>query len=652
MAQQVAVPLSRPQVPEFGVNKRLARLFGRDWKIALLFLAPIVILMVGLIFLPFVNAILLSFTVRANREEVFVGLANYINLLDDELFIGSILNTVRFTVISVGIKLVVGLIIASTLNSKLPLRNVLGGVMLLPWIVPEIVTALTWRSIYDPIFGGLNPILRGLGLIDRNIGWLSESGLAMVSVIAVNVWKGIPFFTLLLLAGMKAIDKELYEAAEVDGAHVIQRFFYITLPGLQYVMAVTVLLSTITTFNAFGIVYLMTGGGPGGDTRVYSILAYERALLQNRFGPGAAVSLVTAPFLALVILLLARFMRQGVDRSAQETGADRAFGMVGRAINGIMGMVMLPVDWLIGFMSTVQTSMSKAMAQAVSGGRRMTVLTKHQRESASRLVSVLVILPFLLFVLFPFFWIVVTAFKGELQIQQRVSLFWPQPWTFDQFGTLLNGTRFTQWFQNTVFIATITTTLSVLFAAFGGYALARLKFRGAGFMTTVLLITYLLPASLLFIPMYRILTTVGAINNHYALLLTYPTFLVPFATWVMMGYYRGIPEDLEDAAMIDGANRLTAFWLITLPLAKPALLAVTLLAFTNAWNEFLYAYIFLTSERLITLPVGLQKLVFADIYPYGQLMAASLIMSIPVVCFYIFAQRFLVEGLTAGSVKG
>ncbi len=652
MAQQVAVPLSRPQVPEFGVNKRLARLFGRDWKIALLFLAPIVILMVGLIFLPFVNAILLSFTVRANREEVFVGLANYINLLDDELFIGSILNTVRFTVISVGIKLVVGLIIASTLNSKLPLRNVLGGVMLLPWIVPEIVTALTWRSIYDPIFGGLNPILRGLGLIDRNIGWLSESGLAMVSVIAVNVWKGIPFFTLLLLAGMKAIDKELYEAAEVDGAHVIQRFFYITLPGLQYVMAVTVLLSTITTFNAFGIVYLMTGGGPGGDTRVYSILAYERALLQNRFGPGAAVSLVTAPFLALVILLLARFMRQGVDRSAQETSADRAFGMVGRAINGIMGMVMLPVDWLIGFMSTVQTSMSKAMAQAVSGGRRMTVLTKHQRESASRLVSVLVILPFLLFVLFPFFWIVVTAFKGELQIQQRVSLFWPQPWTFDQFGTLLNGTRFTQWFQNTVFIATITTTLSVLFAAFGGYALARLKFRGAGFMTTVLLITYLLPASLLFIPMYRILTTVGAINNHYALLLTYPTFLVPFATWVMMGYYRGIPEDLEDAAMIDGANRLTAFWLITLPLAKPALLAVTLLAFTNAWNEFLYAYIFLTSERLITLPVGLQKLVFADIYPYGQLMAASLIMSIPVVCFYIFAQRFLVEGLTAGSVKG
>jgi multiple sugar transport system permease protein len=233
-----------------------------------------------------------------------------------------------------------------------------------------------------------------------------------------------------------------------------------------------------------------------------------------------------------------------------------------------------------------------------------------------------------------------------------VSLFVPNPWTLDQFKKLLSDTSYTLWFRNTVMVATITTILSVMFASLGGYALARLKFRGAGAMTTVLLVTYLLPGSLMFIPMYRILTGLGAINNHWSLILTYPTFLMPFATWVMLGYYRGIPEDLEEAAMIDGASRFTSFWRITLPLAMPALLAVTLFAFTNAWNEFLFAFIFLTSDNLITLPVGLQKLVFADIYPYGQLMAASLIMSIPVVIMYTFAQRFLVEGLTAGSVKG
>ena len=127
---------------------------------------------------------------------------------------------------------------------------------------------------------------------------------------------------------------------------------------------------------------------------------------------------------------------------------------------------------------------------------------------------------------------------------------------------------------------------------------------------------------------------------------------MPFATWVMLGYFRGIPVELEEAAMIAGANRLVAFWRITLPLAAPALLSITLFAFTNAWNEFLYAFVFITSEAYKTLHVGLQLLVFGDIYSWGQLMAASLLMAVPVVIIYILAQRYLVEGLTAGSIKG
>jgi multiple sugar transport system permease protein len=654
MAQQVATSLPTGQNAGFG--KRLEHLLGKDWKIALIFIAPLVILMAGLILWPFINAIGLSMTVRQSRREVFVGLDNYLRLLRDEQFLGAIANTLRFTIISVGLKLVVGLSIASLLNSKIPLRNVLAGVMLLPWIVPEVVTALTWRGLYDPIFGGLNPVLQGLGIINRDIGWLSEPGLALPSVIAVNIWKGIPFFTMLLLAGLKAIDKELYEAAEVDGANAVERFFHITLPGLRYVLAVTLLLSTISTFNSFGIVYLMTGGGPGGETRLYSILAYERALLQNRFGPGAAVSLATAPFLAIFILLLARFMRGGVDKASNNSVGDRVFAGFGNLINGLMSLIVLPISAAARLIGRGTSAVSMALSRMVHGksttGTQAMLLTRHQRERVGTVARLLLILPFLLFVLFPFLWVLITAFKSELQISQRVSIWWPEPWTLDQFNTLLTKTDYTLWFRNTVIVATITTALSVMFAALGGYALARLKFRGAGALTTLLLITYLLPASLMFIPMYRILTGVGVINTHMALIMTYPTFLMPFATWVMLGYYRGIPEDLEEAAMIDGANRFTAFWRITLPLAMPALLAVTLFAFTNAWNEFLYAFIFLTSEKLITLPVGLQKLVFADIYPYGQLMAASIIMSIPVVIMYIFAQRFVVEGLTAGSVKG
>jgi multiple sugar transport system permease protein len=375
---------------------------------------------------------------------------------------------------------------------------------------------------------------------------------------------------------------------------------------------------------------------------VYSILAYERAILGLRFGPGAAVALSMAPVLALVILLLARFMRGGIDRQTNDTMADRALGRVGSALGMLLDLIMWPFIALANAVEQLGSMVTRSMRRR-SGGRQVRWGT---------VLRLLALAPFVLFVLFPFYWIFITAFKSELQIQQFRLIYWPNPWTLDQFRTLLFETAYLRWFRNTAFVATVTTIISVALAALAGYALARLKFRGASTLTTVLLITYLLPGSLMFIPLYRILTNLQIINTHAALIATYPTFLMPFATWVMLGYYRSIPEDLEDAAMIDGATRLGAFLRITLPLAAPALLSVTLFSFTNAWNEFLFAFIFLTSENLFTLPVGLQQLVFGDIYPWGQLMGASLLMALPVVIMYTYAQKYMVEGLTAGSVKG
>jgi multiple sugar transport system permease protein len=641
MAQQ-----AKPQTVAFPRSTRrpdiMRSIFGRDWSVALPFVAPLVIIMLGLILWPFLNAVYISFTVRnIRREEIFVGLANYMRLLEDTDYLQAVNNTIRFTVISVTLKLIVGMAIALLLNSKIPFRSILTGLMLLPWIVPEVVTAMAWRSIYDPLFGGLNPILQSLGLIDRRIGWLSEPHLALPSVIAVNIWKGIPFFTLLILAGLKAIDRELYEAADVDGADAYDKFRHITLPGLQYVLAVTLLLSTITTFNSFGIVYLMTGGGPGGATRLYSILAYEKAIVGLRFGPGAAVAFSMAPFLAVFIALLARFMLrdQNAVRPEREGFLSRILAPIGRLFGMLLDVALLPVALL--------TRAGSWMGAQLSGGMRQA-----QRERSGTIARVLLLMPFLLYVLFPFYWVVITAFKSELQITQRTSIFWPEPWTLEQMNILLFKTGYPLWFQNTVLVATLTTLLSVSLSALAGYALARLKFRGSEVLTTALLITYLLPGSLMFIPLYRILSTLGLIDSLAALIATYPTFLMPFATWVMLGYYRSIPADLEEAALIDGATRLGAFWRVTLPLAKPALLSVMLFSFTNAWNEFLFAFVFITKERLFTLPVGLQQLVFGDIYPWGQLMGASLLMAIPVVIIYTFAQKYMVEGLTAGSVKG
>jgi multiple sugar transport system permease protein len=622
--------------PRASRKKYLERLFGPDWKVGQLFVLPMVLIMVLLIFWPFVNAIFISTTSFnfLTGETNSVGLRNYERLWTNSDFLQSMQNTVVFTFWSLLLKFVVGMGVALILNSRLPFRSLLSGIMLLPWIVPEIVTALAWKSIYDPMFGGLNPILQGMGVIDRPLGWLSDPNMAMWSIISVNVWKGIPFFVLLLLAGLKAVDREQIEAAQVDGANAVDRFRHVTLPSLRYVIVVTLLLSFISTFNQFGLPFLMTAGGPSGATKLYSILAYEKAIGSLQYGPGIAIAFSVAPLMAVLIWLLARFMRHDDKRDG--------------GINVLLDLVFWPIQML--FRGVEMLVRQLRIATGRSPNQPMTS-TPVRREGGPWLRAAL-LLPVLVFVAFPFYWIVTTSLKSTEQISQRRSIFWPEPPTLEQYRSLVQDTPFLTWLMNSAFVAAAATLISVALASLAAYALSRLRFRGAGLLTTLLLITYLLPGTLLFIPLYQTLSSLGIINSHTALIITYPTFLLPFATWVLMGYFRSIPVELEEAARIDGASRFYIFWRITLPLAAPAILSVTLFAFTNAWNEFLFAFVFITSESLRTLPIGLQSLVVGDILPWGKLMAASLLTAVPVAVLYIYAQRFLAEGLTVGAVKG
>jgi multiple sugar transport system permease protein len=627
---------------------------GKDWKVGYLFVLPLILIMGGLIFWPFISAIFISTTAfNFNTGETFgVGFRNYQRLLTNSDYIQSLQNTVVFTFWSLSIKFVVGMTLALILNSRLPYRSILSGVMLLPWIVPEIVTALAWRSIYDPMFGGLNPILQGLGIINQPLGWLSDPHMAMGSIVSVNVWKGIPFFVLLFLSGLKAVDKEQLEAAEVDGANPVERFRHVTLPSLRYVIIVTLLLSFISTFNQFALPFLMTGGGPSGATKLYAILAYEKAIGSLQYGPGIAIAFSTAPLMIFLIWLLARFMRQDDRRDGT---SQKAPGVADRLVNGGASLVGLVVDVLLWPVQLVYAALQwivRRLRQATGKRAEQPMLGLQARERGGVVARLAVLFPFMVFVLFPFYWIVITSLKTTEQISARTNIFWPQPATTSQYVELIERSGFVTWLLNSALVASLSTILSVTLASLAAYALTRLRFLGAGLLTTLLLITYLLPGTLLFIPLYQTLNAIGLINTYGALIVTYPTFLLPFATWVLMGYFRSIPVELEEAAMIDGASRFYIFARIVLPLAAPALLSVALFAFTNAWNEFLFAFVFINSESLRTLPIGLQSLVFGDILPWGKLMAASLLTAVPVAVLYIYAQRFLVEGLTAGSVKG
>ncbi|WP_308290828.1 sugar ABC transporter permease [Micromonospora sp. RL09-050-HVF-A] len=327
---------SSPPESRFRIATR--RRLGRDWRLAALFLAPTAVLVGGLVLVPIAWSVVTSTTERHGQQSVFVGLANYLALADDEQFHTGVVNSFVFTAYAEVFKAVLGLAAALLLHHRRRGRAVLAGLLLLPWVVPTVVTAFSWRSLLDPIFGsvnmlltesGIGPLLVSAHLVDSwPAGWLSEPSLAMPSVIGVNVWKGVPFFTVAFLAGLKAIPTDLYEAATVDGASPWRRFVHVTLPGLRHVITVTVTLSSIWTFNNFDLIWLLTQGGPGDATAPYVLVAYSKAILQLQYGAGAAVTLVMLPVIGSLVFVLVRLLRRdsGVapPRRARKPRPDRS----------------------------------------------------------------------------------------------------------------------------------------------------------------------------------------------------------------------------------------------------------------------------------------------------------------------------------------
>jgi multiple sugar transport system permease protein len=260
---------------------------------------------------------------------------------------------------------------------------------------------------------------------------------------------------------------------------------------------------------------------------------------------------------------------------------------------------------------------------------------------------------FVIVLLFPFYWMAITAFKPDNELLSREgNPFWVIGPTLAHFEKLVFKTAYPEWLWNTVVVSVVATFVSLLASVMAAYAIERLRFSGSKHVGLSIFLAYLVPPSILFIPLATIVFKLGLFDTRWALILTYPTFLIPFCTWLLMGYFRSIPYELEECALIDGATRLQILWKIILPLAVPGLISAGIFAFTLSWNEFLYALIFIQDEKSITVPVGLNLLIYGDVFHWGQLMAASVITTVPVVALYMFIHRWMVEGLAAGSVKG
>ena len=270
-----------------------------------------------------------------------------------------------------------------------------------------------------------------------------------------------------------------------------------------------------------------------------------------------------------------------------------------------------------------------------------------------RIVTIYVPLCAFLFVLlFPFYWMAITAVKPDAELLSRVgNPFWVIKPTLAHIKKLLFDTAYPDWLWNTIVVSVASTFLSIFCSVLAAYAIERLRFRGSRYVGMSIFLAYLVPPSILFIPLAAMVYKLNLFDTRFALILTYPTFLIPFGTWLLMGYFKSIPLELEECALIDGATRLQILVKIILPLAVPGLISVGIFAFTLSWNEFIYALTFVSSSEVKTVPVGVvTELVEGDVYHWGSLMAGALFGSLPVAILYSFFVEYYVSGLT-GAVK-
>lgn len=281
-------------------------LFRNDKRtLAFLFLLPTTVILVSVVVYPFAYAVLIALQrKRAGTAGAFIGLANFVELFHTDVFPLVIYNTLFYTFFAVAIKFMIGLVSALVLNQPRRFNHVFRTILFIPWAVPTVIASLNWLWVYDEFNGMLNVALLKLGLIDNVVAWLAEPRIAMWAVIAVVVWNGTPFYTMHFLAGLKAIPKEFYEAAEIDGASRPQQFWHITVPSMRNVFMITVMLSTVFTSTSIVVVNILTNGAPAYRTEILPNYSYGLAIETGRLGIGSAVNLVFFPFLVLFIILI------------------------------------------------------------------------------------------------------------------------------------------------------------------------------------------------------------------------------------------------------------------------------------------------------------------------------------------------------------
>jgi multiple sugar transport system permease protein len=618
-------------------------------------IAPSLLLILLVIAFPAVEMVRSSF-LRITQTGLATGgngLGNYQRLLREPALPEVLWHTVLWVVLVVGVTVLVSLPLAQLLDKRFAGRRLVRLALLLPWAASLVMTATVWRYIYEGAYGPLNRVLMDLGLLDQPVEWYKDTRFAFWALIVIGIVVSVPFTTYVFLAGLQTIPGELHEAARIDGAGPWQAWRRVTLPLLRPSLLVAVVLNTIYVFNSFPIIWIITGKIPGYDTDTAITFMYKVA-----FGPGPQLDAGEAAALAVLNVL---FLLVVVTVYLRNVTWDETEVSVATEREGILGRLARPVGRLLRGTAAALRPAGRAAAPALgTAGRAIGAAWRPLRPAGLTAAGVLVAL----FFLAPYAVMLLGALRSDQDLFSVPARYLPARWEWSNLVDVWSQVPLLAYLRATLVIAGVTTLIVLVVALPAAWFAARHRFRGRNLFLYLILATQMFAPVALVVGLYREYTLVDTVManlglglratySYWAIILVYSAFNLAFAVWILSGYFRSIPREIEEAALIDGLGRLRVLLRVVLPLAKPGVVTALIFTFIQVWNEFVVALTLFNDpgRDRQTLTVGIQQFVGLYETRYQYLFVASLIGIVPVLVLFATIERYLMGGLTAGSVK-
>jgi len=587
---------------------------------------------------PFVQAFYYSMTDWSgfSKKMNFVGLTNYLNLLHDDVFLKAVANSIVLVVILPPVVIVLSMTLATLVTVGGVSRGEIRGlthsgiyrvISFFPYTVPAIVIGIVWAQMYDPSSGLLNGILTGIGFNGfKSFPWLGEERTAMGASIFVIVWSMVGFYMVLFVAAIKGIPGEVYEAARVDGAGRVRTAISITVPMIRDTIRTAYIYLGILALDAF--VYMQalnSNGGPNNSTLVISQDLLNTAFKKGKFGyassMGATLAIITLVFAALVFLV---FYLTGERSSRKSKPAALSAPLAAAGAD------------------------DPPPTRVLHATPKPTIWT----DKTVAVISHVALIAWSVIVCAPLLWVLMSSFKTTSQIfASPFSL--PTSWNFDNYVSAWTTASIGTYFVNTVIVVASALVIVMVLGAMCAYVLARFEFRGSRFIYYAMLAGLTFPIFLAVVPLFLTLRNFGILNTLPGLIITYVAFALPFTVFFLHAFFKGLPQEVADAAAIDGAGPWRTFFQIMLPMARPGMASVAIFNFLGLWNQFLLPVALNTIPGHYVLSQGMASFASQAGYAvnFGDLFAAVVITVLPVLVTYIIFQRQLQGSVSPGLLK-